>query len=47
MQKFFSHCIAAIMHKVNFENTALFIVIREFETLPSNQNDSNKMKGKN
>ena len=47
MQEFFSHCIAAILHKENFVNIALFILIREFGTRDSHHNDSNKIKGKN
>ena len=47
MHEFFSRCIAAILHKENFVNIELFSLIREFETLPSHHNDSNKMKSKN
>ena len=47
LQDFFSHWISAILHKENFVNIALFILIGEFENFPSDHNDSNKMKGKN
>ena len=47
MHEFFCLCIATILHKGNFVNIEPFSLIREFETLPSHHNDSNKMKGKN